>query len=243
MRGRVVARLHLCAMLARSMQLSNLKWDAAGLVTVVVQDRETGEVRMLAHANAAAVRATLDTGYAHFFSRSRGALWRKGEESGHVLRVSEVWADCDADALIYLASPEGPSCHTLRETCFFRRLETDGELHDDPDHHAQSVLPKLWSELDARRRATAAKSYTKTLLEAGPTQIGEKIREEADELARAVEGETPERVVSEACDLVYHALVGLLARDVDLRMVESELAKRFKMSGLEEKASRASKPA
>ena len=229
-------------MLAQSMQLSNMKWDAAGLVTVVVQDQETGDVRMVAHANAAAVRATLDTGYAHFFSRSRGQLWRKGETSGHGLRVTEVWADCDADALVYLAQPEGPSCHTLRETCFFKRLGTDGELGDDPTRHAQSVIPKLWSELDARRQATAAKSYTKSLLEAGAPKIGAKIREEADELARAIEGETPARVVSEAADLMYHALVGLLARGVDLRAVEVELARRFQMSGLDEKASRPSKP-
>ncbi len=223
------------------MQLSELKWDATGLVTVVVQDQVTGEIRMLAHANAAAVRATLDTGYAHFFSRSRGSLWRKGESSGHGLRVTEVWVDCDADALVYLAEAEGPSCHTLRETCFFRRLSADGELHDEPARHAQSALPKLWSELDARRAATATKSYTKTLLEAGPAKIVEKIEEEAGELCRAIQSETSDRVVSEAADLVYHALVGLLARGVDLRAVEAELARRFNVSGLAEKASRPSK--
>ena len=225
-------------MLRAAMQLSELKWDAAGLVTVVVQDRETGEIRMLAHANVDAVRTTLETGYAHFFSRSRGQLWRKGESSGHGLLVSEVWADCDADALVYLSTAEGPSCHTLRETCFFRRVGNDGEVRDDPELHAQSVLPRLWSELDARRRANADKSYTKSLLVAGPAKIGAKIEEEGGELSRAVQSESAERVVSEAADVVYHALVGLLARDVDLRAVERELARRFKLSGLEEKASR-----
>ncbi|MFI5307183.1 MAG: phosphoribosyl-AMP cyclohydrolase, partial [Polyangiales bacterium] len=86
-----------------------LKYDAEGLVTVVVQDRLTGEIRMLAHANEEAVRATLASGEGHFYSRSRKALWRKGESSGHVLRVVEVWADCDSDALLYLVDPEGPS--------------------------------------------------------------------------------------------------------------------------------------
>jgi phosphoribosyl-ATP pyrophosphohydrolase/phosphoribosyl-AMP cyclohydrolase len=220
------------------MQLSELKWDSAGLVTVVVQDQDSGEIRMLAHANLAAVQATLDSGLAHFFSRSRGSLWRKGESSGHGLRVSQVWVDCDGDALVYLASPEGPSCHTLRETCFFRKLSAAGEITDDPDHHAQSTLPRLWSELDARRRSTAAKSYTKSLLEAGPAKISAKIEEEATELTKAISGETSERVVSEAADVLYHVLVGLMARDVSLRHVEAELAKRFKQSGHAEKSSR-----
>ena len=98
--------------------LAQLKKDAAGLVTVVAQDRLTGEVRMVAHANEEAVQQTLETGAAHFFSRSRGALWKKGETSGNVMRVHEVWADCDADALLYLVDPEGPSCHTGAPSCF-----------------------------------------------------------------------------------------------------------------------------
>jgi phosphoribosyl-ATP pyrophosphohydrolase/phosphoribosyl-AMP cyclohydrolase len=220
------------------MALSELKFDSAGLVTVVVQDQDTGEVRMLAHANEAAVQATLDSGFAHFFSRSRGQLWRKGESSGHGLRVSQIWVDCDADALVYLATPEGPSCHTLRETCFFRKLGSKGEITEDPDHHAQSTLPRLWSELDARKKSSATKSYTKSLLEGGPAKINAKIEEEAGELANAITSESKERVASEAADVLYHVLVGLLARDVTLRDVELELAKRFAQSGYAEKAAR-----
>jgi phosphoribosyl-ATP pyrophosphohydrolase/phosphoribosyl-AMP cyclohydrolase len=220
------------------MAFSDLKFDSAGLVTVVVQDQNTGEIRMLAHANEAAVQATLESGFAHFFSRSRGKLWRKGESSGHGLRVSQVWVDCDGDALVYLATPEGPSCHTLRETCFFKQLGADGEMIEDAEHHAQSTLPRLWTELDGRRRSTATKSYTKSLLEAGPAKINEKIEEEAGELAKAIASETPERVISEAADVLYHVLVGLLARDVTLTDVEAELSKRFHQSGLAEKAAR-----
>jgi phosphoribosyl-ATP pyrophosphohydrolase/phosphoribosyl-AMP cyclohydrolase len=218
--------------------LDELKWDAAGLVTVVVQDRLTGEIRMLAHANADAVEATLRTGFAHFFSRSRGSLWRKGETSGHALRVSEVWTDCDADALIYLAEAEGPSCHTLRETCFFRRIDGAGKMTDEPMTHARSTLPALWSELDARRSSSGTKSYTKSLLDSGAVRIGEKIEEEAGELAQAIREETDSRVISEAADLTYHMLVGLLARGVRLRDLEAELSRRFNLSGLEEKATR-----
>lgn len=215
-----------------------LKRDAAGLVTVVVQDRHTGLVRMVAHASDEAVRATLDSGFAHFFSRSRNKLWKKGEESGHLLRVSEVWTDCDADCLVYLADPAGPSCHTGRETCFFRRVQPDGSLLEEPTQLASPTLPRLVLELEARRDASADKSYTRSLLDKGATKIAEKIREEGDELARAVEGETDERVVSESGDVVYHMLVGLLFRKLSLRDVQVEIARRFGMSGHDEKAAR-----
>ena len=225
-------------MVAR-MQLPALKWDRDGLVTVVAQDFFSGEIRMLAHANQDAVRATLETGFAHFFSRSRQQLWRKGETSGHSLRVVEVWGDCDADSLVYLCDCDGPSCHTGRMTCFFRLGDVQGELTEHDKLHAQSTLPRLWAELTARRAATSDKSYTKSLLDAGAIKIGAKIEEEAGELARALQSESDSRVVSEAADLLYHMLVGLLARGVELDDVARELARRFGTGGLAEKAARA----
>ena len=223
------------------MGLDELKWDQSGLVTVVVQDAWTGEIRMLAHADREAVIATFETGYAHFFSRSRQRLWCKGESSGHKLKVQNVWVDCDGDALIYLADAEGPSCHTLRETCFFTRLDGANTAASDPKHHAVSALPALWQELVSRRDASAEKSYTRSLLDAGPVKICAKIVEEADELSRAIQGEDDTRVVSEAADVMYHMLVGLLARGLSLRDVEKELARRAGVSGLAEKAARAPK--
>jgi phosphoribosyl-ATP pyrophosphohydrolase/phosphoribosyl-AMP cyclohydrolase len=222
-----------------AMDLDSLKWDEHGLVTVVVQDRLSGEIRMLAHANRDAVAATLASGFAHFYSRSRKQQWRKGETSGNGLRVVELWADCDADALIYLADAEGPSCHTNRETCFFRRADAAGHVHEDPVRHARALLPKLWAELDERRVASEGKSYTKSLLDAGAPKINAKIQEEAGELTRAIAGESDERVVSEAADVLYHVLVGLMARGVTFRDVEAELARRFGTSGHDEKAARA----
>jgi phosphoribosyl-ATP pyrophosphohydrolase/phosphoribosyl-AMP cyclohydrolase len=220
------------------MGLDDLKWDRDGLVTVVVQDAWTGEVRMLAHANRAALVATFETGYAHFYSRSRQSLWCKGESSGHKLQVQKVWVDCDADALIYLADAAGPSCHTLRETCFFTRLDGPNAAVEEPKQHAQSALPALWQELVARRAAAAEKSYTRSLLDAGAERICAKIEEEANELSRAIQGEDDKRVVSEAADVMYHMLVGLLSRGVTLTDLEKELARRSGVSGLVEKASR-----
>jgi phosphoribosyl-ATP pyrophosphohydrolase/phosphoribosyl-AMP cyclohydrolase len=223
------------------MSLEALKFDAQGLVTVVVQDRLTGEIRMLAHANRDAVERTLAEAQAYFYSRSRQALWRKGEESGHTLAVHEVWADCDGDALVYLVDPTGPSCHTGGTSCFFRRLDglgVDAKADAAEGARAQGALPRLWSELERRRDSGAEQSYTKSLLAAGAAKINAKLREEADELARAIESEGVGRVVSEAADVVYHLLVGLLSRGTSLRDLEAELARRFGLSGLAEKAAR-----
>lgn len=213
-----------------------LKWDAAGLVTVVVQDRHTGEIRMVAHADAPALAKTLETGDAWFYSRSRAALWRKGETSGHVLRVAEVWVDCDGDAILYLVDPEGPSCHTGAATCFFRRLGAEGPgPHESP---AAPTFLRLERTLAERAKATGEKSYTRSLLDGGAPKIGAKLREEAGELADAIASEADERVASEGADVVYHALVGLLSRGLELRAVAAELARRFGRSGHDEKASR-----
>lgn len=219
--------------------LDSLKWDAAGLVTVVVQDRLSGEVRMLAHANQAALGATLSTGFAHFYSRSRSQLWKKGESSGHTITVNEIWADCDGDALIYLAEPSGPSCHTERETCFFHRVTAEG-LVEDREHEGRPALDRLFLELVTRRNAIGTKSYTRKLLDGGAEAVNAKITEEAGELAQAIAGETAQRVISEASDLVYHLLVGLLLRGVTLRDVAAELGRRSGVSGLVEKAQRKS---
>jgi phosphoribosyl-ATP pyrophosphohydrolase/phosphoribosyl-AMP cyclohydrolase len=222
-----------------NMDLSWLKRDAQGLVTVVVQDRLTGLVRMVAHADEAAVAATLSTQLGHFYSRSRQKMWKKGEESGHFLHVLEVWADCDADCLIYLVDPEGPSCHTGSETCFFSQVSSEGTPSASATGaQAGPVFPRLWRELEARRDTVADRSYTRSLLDKGALKIGAKIREEGDELARAVEGESEERVVSESADVFYHLLVGLLFRKRTLRDLQSELARRFGVSGHDEKAAR-----
>ena len=220
------------------MDLSWLKKDQAGLVSVVVQDRLTGLVRMVAFADEAAIRATLETGEGHFYSRSRGKPWRKGEESGNTLAVSEVWVDCDSDCFIYLVDPAGPSCHTKRDTCFFHRVGSDGQrIHEDV-HHAGHTFPRLWTELQQRRDVSGDKSYTRSLLDKGAPKIGAKLREEAGEFADALADESDDRVVSESADVLYHMLVGLLHRRVTWRDLSAELARRFGVSGHDEKASR-----
>jgi phosphoribosyl-ATP pyrophosphohydrolase/phosphoribosyl-AMP cyclohydrolase len=195
-----------------------------GLIPVVVQDDLTGEVRMLAWADPPALERTKKEGRATFFSRSRNAQWVKGETSGNFIDVREVRLDCDQDAVLYLGTPHGPTCHTGTASCF------SGE--------PRPLLLRLEAALEARKTSTEAKSYTKSLYEGGAPRIGEKLREEADELARAVADESDDRVASEAADVVYHLMVALRHRDVPVRAVLAELDRRFGTSGHEEKANR-----
>jgi phosphoribosyl-ATP pyrophosphohydrolase/phosphoribosyl-AMP cyclohydrolase len=178
-----------------------LRFDAAGLLTVVVQDRGSGDVLMVAHANAEALAATERTGVAHFWSRSRQALWRKGETSGNELRVAEVRRDCDGDALLYVVDPAGPACHEGTRSCF-------GE--DSPTLHG--VLAELARVIAQRAAQPDDASYTARLLARGPDGALRKLGEEALEVIFAAKGETDRRLAEESADLLYHLLVALRQR-------------------------------
>ena len=222
-----------------SPSVSPLRFDAQGLIVAIAQDHLNGEVRMVAWMNSEALERTLDTGFATFFSRSRQRLWTKGEESGNRLKVHGVRADCDGDTLVLSVSAEGPSCHTGARNCFFNPVDRSMQMQDSAD--ARPLLPPL-AQLEAtiaeRRTSSAEKSYTKSLLEAGPERICAKITEEAGELAAAIDAESPERVASEAADLLFHMLVGLSARGVSFDRVIEVLSGRMGVSGHVEKASR-----
>jgi len=186
---------------------------------------------MVAWMNEASLAATRESGFATFYSRSRAELWQKGATSGHRLRVHALSVDCDGDTLLLAVDPEGPSCHTGRRSCFFSDLE--GRASDPVPY-----LVELGSVIAERASSTGEKSYTRALLDGGSAKIGAKIVEEADELARAIAGESSARVAAEAADLLFHLLVGLESRGVPLREAVSELARRANRSGLAEKAAR-----
>ncbi len=192
-----------------------LSFDAAGLIPVVAQDRGSGDVLMVAYANVAALVRTAETGFAHFWSRSRQTLWKKGETSGHRLRVVEVRADCDQDALLYVVEPEGPACHTGARTCF-------GE--DSPT--AAGMLEEVARVVAARAQAAPGDSYTARLLAQGPDQVLKKIGEEATEVILAAKGQSDERLAEEAADLLYHLLVALHQRSLPLPRVMDVLKER-----------------
>ncbi len=187
---------------------------------VVVQDRRTGQVLMLAYADAEALRRTQQTGFAHFWSRSRKTLWQKGETSGHRLRVFQVLQDCDADSLLYVVEPEGPTCHTGEVSCFHRDL--DGRPAVGP----QGVLFELERVIAERKHSPPPRSYTAGLLAADPSRLHEKVFEEASEVVRAARQEGAERLVDEAADLVYHLSVLLVREGVGWAEVLDRLAAR-----------------
>ena len=193
---------------------SQIAYDDRGLVPCVVQDWRTGEVLTVAYMNAEALARTRDTGEMHFFSRSRRELWHKGATSGNTQVVRAIRYDCDGDALLALVEPAGPACHTGERTCFHR-----GELAPGAPHEA---LPALERTLDERTRTRPSGSYTVELL-SDPARIAAKVREEAEEVARAAAGESDERVAEEAADAVYHLVVLLRSRGLGLDRVEEVL--------------------
>jgi phosphoribosyl-ATP pyrophosphohydrolase/phosphoribosyl-AMP cyclohydrolase len=198
-----------------------LVFDERGLIPAVVQEAESGEVLMVAWMNEEALDATLRTGLAHFWSRSRGRLWQKGETSGHVQRVHGVYADCDADVLLVQVHQEGVACHTGNRTCFFTALAGPGA--------AGHMLERLERVVQERKTAPPAGSYVAALLGRGEAAIARKIGEEATEvITAALGGEGDRRVVEEVADLWFHTVVLLGARGIPLREVFEELARRHK---------------
>jgi phosphoribosyl-ATP pyrophosphohydrolase/phosphoribosyl-AMP cyclohydrolase len=198
--------------------LERLTFDAAGLLPVVVQDAGTGDILMVAWANREALAETLATGEMYFWSRSRGALWRKGETSGNTQALLSLHADCDGDTVLARVVPAGPACHTGERTCF-------GEgASGDAGAGAVSVLAELWQVIELRDRDRPEESYTARLL-ADPNRRMKKLGEETAELITAIAGGA-RNVPEEAADLIYHLLVALRGAGRSWSEVEEELRKR-----------------
>ena len=208
--------------------LSAVRFGPDGLVPVVAQERRSGDILMVAYADREALERTLSTGLAHYFSRSRKTLWRKGESSGHEQRVAEIRLDCDGDAVLYRVEQTGPACHTGTRTCFSsavggRNGGAGLEPGEDPGGH---LLSRLAGVIAARAAERAEGSYTARLLEAGVPAISQKVGEEAVELVVAANAQDDARVAAESADLLYHLLVLLKARGVPLDAVLRELENR-----------------
>jgi phosphoribosyl-ATP pyrophosphohydrolase/phosphoribosyl-AMP cyclohydrolase len=197
--------------------MQEISFDDRGLVPCIVQDWRTGEVLTLAYMNAESLERTRATGETWFFSRSRDELWHKGETSGNVQRVRELRFDCDLDAVLALVEPAGPACHTGERTCFH-----NGDLEPPAPHEA---LPVLERTVASRREAPTEGSYTAALL-ADPPRIGEKVREEAGEAARAAADESDARLAEEAADVLYHLTVLLASRGLTMADAFAELNER-----------------
>jgi phosphoribosyl-ATP pyrophosphohydrolase/phosphoribosyl-AMP cyclohydrolase len=213
-------------------RLSAVRFGADGLVPVVTQESRSGDVLMVAFANRDALDRTLATGLAHYYSRSRGALWQKGETSGHVQRIVEVRLDCDGDTILYRVEQTGPACHTGTRTCFStviggtaRQRDSENVVEEDPGGH---LLSRLARTIAQRAAGRPTGSYTAELLAQGVGKASQKVGEEAVEVVVAANSEDDERLASEAADLLYHLLVLLQARGVPFDDVLRELEQRKK---------------
>jgi phosphoribosyl-ATP pyrophosphohydrolase/phosphoribosyl-AMP cyclohydrolase len=188
-----------------------------GLVPVIVQDADDGTVLMLGYMNGEALERTLDENLVTFWSRSKQRLWQKGETSGNHLEVLSVDVDCDSDTLLVQARPRGPVCHTGSRSCF----------PEQPDKHLGGVLSRLAETINSRKDTAPEGSYTARLFKSGVQKIGQKVGEEAVELAIAAQYRDLQRCIEESADLVYHLMVLLAAKGITFQQVEAELAKRM----------------
>lgn len=224
--------------------LDSVKWDDKGLAVAIAQNVDTGAILMQGFVNRDALATTISSRKATFFSRSRSKLWTKGESSLNFINVHDIYVDCDRDSIIYLGKPDGPTCHTGAETCYFSSVSNLLEHPEvEKDTLAMTSLYSLESTICERKaeisRQTEGKpSWTKKLL-LDEKLLCSKIREEADELCRTLEdNEEKSRAASEMADVLYHSMVLLALKDVKMEDVLEVLRRRFSKSGIEEKKSR-----
>jgi len=217
-----------------------INWQETPLIPAIAQDYESNQILMLAYMNEEAFNLTQSTGYAHYFSRSKQRIWKKGESSNHTQEVHDILLDCDADTVILKIKQNGVACHTGRKSCFFTSITKEKTiLEKEVDTDAMyGVVDTLYHTILERKNDTESKkSWTKKLLNDKELMLS-KIREEADEVCVAINEESDEQVIYESADLLYHTLVGLGYRNVSPDRVKQELARRFGMSGIEEKEQR-----
>lgn len=199
--------------------IKKINWEkTSGLVPAIVQDEQTNRVLMLAYMNQSALEKTLTTGRVWFYSRSRQKLWLKGETSKNYLYLAGLAVDCDGDTILLKVSPAGPTCHLNRESCF-----NQGDDAGVPD---VGIIGELFKIILKRREELPGDSYTSKLLIAGSEKICAKIEEEAEEVCRAARQETKQRLIEESVDVLYHLLVLLASKKVDLAEVWQEIGRR-----------------
>lgn len=216
-----------------------IDWNKTPLIPAIAQDYNNNEILMLAYMNKEAYNLTLETNLAHYFSRSKQRIWKKGETSNHTQEVKDMLVDCDGDTIVLKIKQNGVACHTGTKSCFFTSITQDKVvLNQEVDTDAiYGVVDTLYHTILSRKNDDSQKSWTKKLLNNKELLLS-KIKEEAGELVVAIDSEDDAQVIYEASDLLYHSLVGLAYRDVTPDRIKQELARRFGMSGIKEKENR-----
>jgi phosphoribosyl-ATP pyrophosphohydrolase/phosphoribosyl-AMP cyclohydrolase len=221
--------------------INNVDFDKqGGLVPVITQDHLTNEVLMLAYMNKEALELTLKTNFAHYFSRSKQRIWKKGESSNHTQEIQSIKIDCDNDTILLKIIQNGVACHTGRKSCFFTDLATN-EITSSVEINttaAYGVIDTLYHTIQEKKNDNPEKSYTAKLLQGKENSMLKKIVEEAGEFTFAIKDNDIEEVIYEGADLMYHCLVAMAAKNVSPDRIKQELTRRFGLSGIEEKNSR-----
>lgn len=223
------------------MRVEDINWQKNSLIPAIVQEHSTNEVLMLAYMDEEALSLTLEKNIAHYFSRSKKRIWMKGEESGNIQKIKEIYLDCDNDTiLLKVEQVGGIACHTGRKSCFYKDMkshESVGEV-DESLSQKYSVTDVLYHTILDRKSADPKSSYTASLMQKGENTILKKVAEEAAEFCFAIKDCNEEEAVYEAADLTYHVLVALGYKEISPKRVQDELKRRFGLSGIEEKNSR-----
>ena len=220
--------------------LNRVDWQKSELLPVIVQDETTNEVLMMAYMNKEALQLSLETKLAHYFSRTKQRIWKKGESSNHLQHISSFMIDCDNDTLLLKIKQDGVACHTGRKSCFFTELDSgDVTIEKSVETDAMyGVIDTLYHTILDRKSADPETSWTAKLLSKGDNDILKKVVEEAGEFSFAVKDKDEKEIIYECADLTYHVLVALGHMNISPDRVKQELARRFGMSGIAEKASR-----
>jgi len=222
--------------------IDKIDWSKQELIPAIVQDWATNKVLMLAYMNKKAVELTCSTMYAHYYSRSRQKMWKKGESSGNFQKVKEIYLDCDLDTiLLKVEQIGGVACHTGRESCFFNRVDTKEAPSEILQNINYSISDKLYHVLQERKLANPETSYVASLFKKGENSILKKVVEEASEFSFAIKDDDKKEIVYECADLAFHTLVALAYKDINPDLIKQELERRFGLSGIEEKNSRKEK--
>lgn len=222
-------------------ELEVLDWEKMdNLIPVITQDANTNEVLMLAYMNKEALESSLRSSYAHYFSRSKNRIWKKGESSKHTQKIVDILIDCDNDTILLKVIQEGVACHTGRKSCFFTKLKTNEIIEDIKidTSKAYGVIDTLYHTIQERKNSDTTKSYTAKLLKGKQNSMLKKIVEEAGEFTFAIKDNNEEEIIYEAADIAYHILVALASKNISPDRIKQELARRFGISGIEEKNSR-----
>jgi len=220
--------------------LNRVDWEKSELLPVIVQEVSTNEILMMAYMNKEALSLSLSTKVAHYFSRSKQRIWKKGESSGHTQAIHSFSLDCDNDTLLIKVTQEGVACHTGRKSCFFTELEsgeTNSEVEIDTTA-AYGVIDTLYHTIQERKNADPKTSWTAKLIHKGENTILKKVVEESGEFCFAYKDNDESEMIYEAADLTYHMLVALAVKNISPDRIKQELARRFDMSGIAEKNSR-----